>query len=87
MANTFSNNSNKENSSYAGINLEVKVNGEYVNLGSLFVTNKGTTGIAKEAYELLATGELEPSDLTLRVSGTFSSDDVREESGAAAFKS
>ena len=83
---TFTNDT-KENTPFAGINLGFKVNGEIVNLGSLFTTNKGTTSVAKELQALLESGELQPADLTVQVTGTFSSEDVKELSGASAFKS
>ena len=78
---------NNETNDYAGINLSVKVNGKMVNLGSLFVTNKGSSAISKELYELLEAGALDASDVTVAISGTFSSDDVKETHGANAFKS
>lgn len=82
MANQFENNKD-----YAGINLEVMVNGKFINLGSLFVTNKGATKVSKQLYQLLDSGALEASDITVQVSGIFSSDNSGNDLDASAFKS
>ena len=70
-------NKDASETSYAGINLTIQVNGETVNLGSLFVTNKGATKVAKKVYELIESGQLKPESVqSIEISGVFSSEDL-----------
>lgn len=74
--NVFTDASSTKSTDFAGLNLTVEVNGEMVNLGSIFVTNKGSTKIAKRLYELISSKELDANKPNIRISGVFSSDDT-----------
>lgn len=84
MKNTFTNEAEKNE--YAGFNLTVEVHGEAVNLGSIFVTNKGATKTAKAIYKLAEAGELDVTQInSIKISGLFSSEDNSEELTGSSF--
>ena len=75
MANQFDKTQASDTNDYKGLQLTVEVNGEPVNLGSLFVSNKGATAISKKIFDLIEAGELDASKPVIAIKGIFSSED------------